>query len=240
MRRKIYLHGRLSEKFGKVFELEVQTAGEAVRAMCANFPEFTAELKEGSYELVRGHINEKTGHWLELDQVNSFRLGKADFHIVPHIAGSKNNRAAGSTKIILGVALLGAALFLGPVVGIGWLSAGMAGNLAMVGLALTVAGVARLLTPAQQNPYQQASFSLSGPTNVYDQGNPVPLVYGRCMCGSQLISAAIDVEPIPVNWDPTQGNTLIDTVDPETGQGIFYGPAGDYTQPAGNTIQPST
>lgn len=239
--RKVFLYGHLADQFGPEFNLEVETAGEAIRALCTNFKDFAPALKEGSYELVRGEIDEETGQWLALEEINSFRLGKADFHIVPHIAGSKSSssRSGGSLKIILGVALIGSALFLGPLVGIGWLSGAMAGNLAMVGAALTVAGVARLLTPAAQNPYQQSGFSLSGPTNVYDQGNPVPLVYGRCMCGSQLVSAAIDIEPIPVNWDPTNGNTVIDTVDPQTGQGIIIGPSWVYTSPSGNTFNPN-
>ena len=238
--RRIHLYGHLAEQFGSMFELEVATAGEAIRALCVNFPKFAEALKIGSYELIRGEIDVMTWLWLELKEVNSFKLGVADFHILPSIGGSKNqyqgnSTSGGAVKLIIGVALLGSALFLGPLVGIGWMSGAMAGNVAMVGLALTVAGIARLLTPAKQDPNQQSSFSLTGPTNVYDQGNPVPVVYGLVMCGSQLISAAIDIEPIPVNWDPTNGYTHIGSYDPQTGHGVITGNPALYTQPAGNT-----
>jgi predicted phage tail protein len=70
-------------------------------------------------------------------------------------------------------------------------------NLAMVGLGLTLVGVSQMLTPktpGKSSATKDDSFLLSGPGNMYEQGNPVPLVYGRCITGSVLISAGIDVE----------------------------------------------
>ena len=171
--------------------------------------------------------------------VNSFNLGNIDFHIIPSIRGSKG--AGGVIKIVLGVALIGAALFFSggtlaaPLMSTGLLSGFTYGNIAMVGLALGLAGVAALLTPKVQNANQQSSFTLSGPTNAYDQGNPVPLVYGEVITGSHLISGSMDIERIPVNWDPTYGNTQIGTANPETGEGIVTGTVASYTQPSGAT-----
>ena len=239
--RKVCLHGHLGDLFGAEYDLEVATAGEAIRALNANFPGFVAALKEGSYELVRGSMDIRTGQWLELEDVNEFNLGKtAEFHIVPHVAGSKN--AGGAIKIVLGVALVGAALFLSggtlavPLASSGLLSGVTFGNIAMIGLGLALAGVSSMLTHKDKtNPNQQASFTLSGPTNVYDQGNPVPLVYGEVITGSHLISGAIDIERIPVNWDPTHGNTNIGTTDPESGGGVVTGNPSSYTHPSGAT-----
>ena len=244
MLRTIHLHGRLGDKFGKEFRFDVATAAEAVRALATNFNEFLLELQEGSYEVVRGNYFGDDPIWLDESEVAEFKLGHADLHIVPHIEGSKNARAGGSLKIILGVALIGVAV--AGAFFTGGMSLGMMGttipglgisfgNVAMVGVALILAGVARLLTPTQQNPNEQASFLLNGPGNSYAQGNPVPLVYGEVIVGSQLISGSIDIEPIPVNWDPTNGNTVIMTYDPETGQGIISGNPAQYTQPSGST-----
>ena len=240
MLRKIHLHGRLADKFGPEFKFDVATAGEAIRALACNFKEFTGELRDGSFEIVRGDYTGDNPKWLEEGEINEFKLGHADLHIVPHIEGSKNARAGGSLKIIIGVALIGVAiagalftggLSLGSIAGTGITY----GNVAMVGAALILAGVARLLTPTQQNPNEQSSFLLNGPGNSYAQGNPVPLVYGEVIVGSQLISGSLDIEPIPVNWDPTAGNTIIETYDPVTGQGIITGNPTEYTQPSGAT-----
>ena len=239
--RNIYLHGHLGEAFGPEHRFAVETAAEALRAFNANFPDFYSVLKEGAYEIVRGDYDETDGMWLDEGHLDALRLGAADLHIVPVIEGAKNAQAGGTLKVILGVALVaGAAALTG---GFGLLGSGvltgfgstLAGNAAMIGVALAVAGVASILSPKQQNPYEQNSFILSGPGNSYAQGNPVPLIYGEVICGSQLISGALDIEDIPVNWDPTNGNTSIDTYDPETGQGVISGNPSSYTQPSGNT-----
>ena len=220
MLRKIYLHGPLAEKYGPEFRLSVSTAGEAIRALHVNFPGFTDDLREGQYELVRG-ANDETGFRLGLEEVNDFALGSADFHIVPVIEGS--SKGGGAIKTILGVALVGTALaFSGgmlaaPLAASGIMSGITYGNLAIVGLALAISGVATLLTPKKKVTSDDSSFSIKGPSNTYAQGNPVPLVYGRLITGSVLVSAGMDVEPIPVGWDPTNGNTVTGTYNLETG-----------------------
>lgn len=61
------------------------------------------------------------------------------------------------------------------------------------------------------SPDNSASYSFAGPVNTEAQGNPVPVVYGRMIVGSAVISAGIDAEDyvpstsigtgIP-NWKP--------------------------------------
>jgi len=235
MLRNVFLHGHLAEKFGPMHRFDVDTAAEAVRALYANHRTFLGELRDHSFEIIRG--DPETGYALDLGEVEQFRLGGADLHFVPHIEGSKNAAAGGTLKLILGVGLIGVGLFAGLAtpIGGGLLGGLTYGNLAMVGVGLAVAGVATLLTPKQQDPYNQSSFTLSGPQNTYAQGNPVQLIYGEVITGSLLVSGAMDIENIPVNWDPTNGNTAIDTYDPESGQGVTSGSPTSYTQPSGYT-----
>lgn len=235
--RQIHLHGRLGEQFGPTHRFAVETIGESVRAFEANFPGFAVALHEGAYEVVRGEYDLEKGMWLEESHIKDFRLGDADLHFVPVIEGSKNAQAGGSLKVILGVALVGGAFLLSGGALATPLLGGLFtyGNAAVFGAALAFAGIATILSPKQQNPYEQNSFALAGPGNSYAQGNPVPLVYGEVICGSQLVSGALDVEDIPVNWDPTAGNTNIGTYDPQTGQGVISGLPTSYTQPSGNT-----
>ena len=215
--RNVYLHGFLGEKYGPIYRLKVATAGEAIRALNANFKGFTRDMSEHEWEVVRGA--EDTGMRLGLEDTNAFRLGNADLHFIPVVAGSKRS---GLVKTLLGGALIGAALFmvtggLSAVAGAGVAAmapAGLAGNLGMVGLALTVAGVASLLSP-KTNPQKTgngASYAL-GAVNVYTQGNPVPLVYGEVNAGSVVVSSGLSVELVPPGFVPVTG-TVVDVSTP--------------------------
>jgi len=214
MLRNVHLHGHLGKLFGKVHRFEVETAAEAIRALNVNFPKFMETMKEGSYYVIRGRRH--GGLSLELEDVTAFKLGKADLHIVPVTKGSGEGggKGGGGLKMILGVALIGAAVFFsgGLAAGGAGLLAGMGqtafsiagmgitwGNIAMVGVALTLSGVSQMLSPqekSQDETKKTDSFMFSGPINAAAQGNPVPLIYGRVMTGSIPISAGIDIENI--------------------------------------------
>lgn len=200
--RKVYLHGIMAERYGAVFDLEVRTAAEALRALHANFPSIIADFKEGSWHVVRGEDID-TGMSLGEEDLDTFSLGKGDLHFVPVVAGSKRS---GLLKIILGVALVGVGFFMGgfaaPIFGAttGALSGVTYGHMMMFGAALILGGASQLLTPEKKDKSgdKESSFMMSGPGNTYDQGNPVPLIYGELITGSVLISAGVDVEKIGV------------------------------------------
>lgn len=197
--RKVILHGRLKKLFGGPFTFDVATAGEAIRALAANFPQkFLEALKEGSYEVIRG--KRSTGYRLGEEDVNGFRLGSGELHLVPVTAGSKRG---GFLKAILGVALIGIAIFASggtlaaPLAGL--MGGGLWGGVAMMGVSMLFAGVSQMLTPkekAEEPTKKEDSFAFSGPQNTSEQGNPVSLIYGRVMTGSLPISFGIDIEDI--------------------------------------------
>ena len=202
--RNVYLHGALAKKYGSEFRLNVTTAGEAIRALAANFPSFMKDIRDGAWHVVRG---KDIDHGLSLDenQIAGFRLGKGDLHIVPFVAGSKRG---GLLKIILGVVLIGAAFALtggalATTIGAGGALGGLGitgTQVALFGAAVALAGVSSLLAPEEKADKEDGSnsFTMSGPGNTYDQGNPVPLVYGEVITGGQLISGGIDIERIKV------------------------------------------
>lgn len=201
MLRNIHLHGSIGEKFEPVYRLDVETVGEILRAFAVLVPELLAEIREGSWHVIRGDID--SGFSIDLDDVNTFRIGNADIHFVPAVAGSKNS---GVLKIILGVALVGVAIFasgglagLGGAVSIGGTSLGLTyGNIAMFGFALVLAGASSLLSNVEgkKNDDSNNSFTMSGPSNNYEQGYPVPLIYGEVITGGYTVSAGIDIEDI--------------------------------------------
>lgn len=201
MKRAVCLYGRLKAEFGDRFDLDVDTAGDAIRCLQANFPTFLDVLKNGEYELVRGDA--ETGMRLSLEEINTFKLGSADLHVIPVIGGSKS--AAGAIKAIAGVAIAGAAIFASggtlaaPVAASGLLSGVTYGNIALLGAALALSGISKMLTPKTTANKTTESYSITGPTNNYEQGNAVPLIYGRVMTGSVLISSGVDIEELAIN-----------------------------------------
>ena len=73
-----------------------------------------------------------------------------------------------------------------------------------LGLALTMGGVSMMMTDnafnddygGQEDPKERKSFHFNGPTNTIEQGGVLPLVYGRMVVGSVVVSAGIDIEEI--------------------------------------------
>lgn len=200
--RKVFLHGILRKKYGRVFNLEVRTAGEAIRALITNFPSFREDITKGSWHVVRGQSIKK-GRSLDEYDVSYFNLGKGDLHIAPVVKGSKHG--GGALKVILGVALIGAAfLFTGgaltQAIGTGVFSSVSGTHVAVFGLAMALTGVSSLLSPEEkmQKDKNEASFIMNGPSNMSDQAMPVPLVYGEVITGGGVVSGGTDIERIKV------------------------------------------
>lgn len=206
MMRTVHLHGHLKKTFGPAFKFDVRTAGEALRALNCAFPgKFVGALETGSYKIIRG--DKRNGTAFDLDLVNSFNLGRADLHIIPVAKGASSGK--GVAKTILGVALIGGAIFmsggtlaaplsqLGTAVSIGGTSLGFTwGSIAAVGLGLTLAGASTLMSNPAKSTDQTESYAINGPTNTGQQGSAIPLVYGECIVGSIGVSFDADIEDI--------------------------------------------
>lgn len=212
MMRSIHLHGRLKKEFGPTHRFDVETAGEALRALNCAYPgKFVGALKDGAFKIMRG--DRFNGMSLDLDLVNELRLGAADLHIMPVAAGAANGK--GTTKIILGSALIGGAIFLSGGTLAAPLSAGLGvtwGNIATVGLGIALAGASTLLSKAStetaQNTANDTSFMTNGPGATGQQGSALPLIYGETMATPIQISIDADIEDIgayrgavgPLGW----------------------------------------
>jgi predicted phage tail protein len=199
----IRIYGRLA-KFLKrrKFEAQVSTAAEAVRFLLANFPQLEPELIKGHYRVSVGDYD------LDVAELQH-PAGRQEIKIVPLIAG-----AGAAGRIIAGVALVAAAIVLGPVAGgfaglglglsgggmgiIGGVAATLIGG---IGASLILGGVAELLTPvtdistgADGANDPKKSYSFSGIQQSSRAGVPVPIVYGETVVGSVVISAGIDTK----------------------------------------------
>lgn len=197
--RTVVLHGALAKKYGKSFEFEAETASEIIRALSANFVGFSKDIFEGSWHIVRGKTI-KGGMDLGEEEIVGMRLGAADLHILPYVAGSKNG---GVLKIVLGVALIGLSFgFAGALaapISTALFGATTWGNaMAYIGFSLAISGMSTLLAP-ETDPTKnenEPSFVSSGPGNTNSEGAIVPIVYGEVITGAVLASGGITIEKI--------------------------------------------
>lgn len=203
--RTVFLHGALGDEFGESFLFEIDTAAEAVRALNCAFPgKFLKALEGHSYRLVRGDLD--TGMELDLELVTSLRLGKADLHFIPVAAGSQSQTAKGTTKLVLGTALVGVAIFASggtlatPLASTGILSGMTWGNIALVGVGLALSGASTLLTKTSEQTGGSADVSVAGAAQgeAGQQGAAIPLIYGEVLTPGIPISISSQVEDISV------------------------------------------
>ncbi len=204
MLRKVRLYGELAKVVGRrVLEAELSSAAEAVRMLIANFPQLERHMADRHYKVLVGDGA------LTLDDLH-YPVGQEEIKIVPVIVGA----GGGIGKTILGIALITAAVVLAPAsggtsvgflgaTGTGFLTATASVALGNIGVALALSGVAQLISPTpkvaqgpdtQQDP--RKSFSFSGIQNTSRGGTPVPIVYGKTLTGSVVVSAGIDTEQV--------------------------------------------
>lgn len=187
--RTIRLYGKLGARFGRVHRLAVANAAEAMRALCVLMPGFREELASSkergiTYAIFAGKRSLSEEHL-------TLPPGRDDIRVAPVLVGSKQ---AGLFQTILGVALIAIGYFtFGTTSYYG--AALIAG-----GASMALGGVVQMLSPQQRGlsakdgPDNGASYNFNGPVNTTAQGNPVPLLYGRMIVGSAVISAGIYAE----------------------------------------------
>lgn len=189
--REIRLYGRLGARFGRIHMLAVSSAAEAIRALCVLVPGFERALAESDAHGVRyacflGKRN------IGEDDLHK-QVGADAIRIAPVIAGAKR---AGLFQTILGAAILVVSAVTYNAYGAtaGWaMMTSMGATLALGGASQLLSSQQRGLS-AQDSPENGASYNFNGAVNTSAQGNPVPLLYGRMIVGSAVISAGIFAE----------------------------------------------
>ena len=202
--KTVRLGGELAKRFGREHRFAISDPAEAVRALCANFPEFRRHLIESDQRGVgyRVLVDRRDVPLEELGNPS----GQATVRIVPVIAGAGKG---GIFEIIAGVVLIAAAVALGPIgMGAGSLLSGaMAAQVGAIGLALVLGGITNLLSP--QPKTNQQSYAIRGNVNVAAQGAAIPIGYGEMFCGSAVISAEVTVDQVPTSETGVPGLTAI-------------------------------
>lgn len=189
MLRTIHLEGPFKELYSEAIELEADTPSALLSGLKANFDGFERQLRsaEGFYLVGRSDANEKLksidfANWL-------MPLGEyKDIHIIPIIKGQGYEAAA---------------YVYAALESYGTYIAAAAAVVTFVAVTYATAMIAAALMPAPDATIGSASqnapsFIFNGAENTVLEGVPVPLVYGRVLTGSVVISVDQDVVDIPV------------------------------------------
>ena len=213
MLRKIKLYGELAKFLGeKNFEAEVNNAAQAIRFLVVNFPKLEKHMSDRHYKVI-------VDNWELEDKELHYPSGANDIKIVPVVGGAGGNTG----RILLGAALIGASfMFPGAgmfgtvglggsgVAGAGYSGLAVAGGFltkvgtitSVIGASLVLQGISGMLTPVETIPEEnqdpRRSFNFSGIQNTSKAGVAVPVIYGRTMTGSVVVSANITNEQVEV------------------------------------------
>jgi predicted phage tail protein len=167
---EIHLHGILGQKYGKLHKFSIKEPKDVIRALEANNEDFTKDLKD----LLKKNIVYTIvadNQWVQGNIfLNKKNIKKIDF--VPTILGS------------------------GPT------------GFAIASLIVAIASAVYSYVQAGKQQYPQIpgaegvssvnsrSLAFSNRENITEQGNPVPLVYGRMKIGSAVIQSSIKSFPL--------------------------------------------
>lgn len=190
--KRVLLYGEFAERFGKEHHFAVKNPAEAIRALCTNYPGF--EKLFGSihkfgigFRIFVGGSSIK-----DYNEVNHVSSDRDVIRIVPVLMGSGN----GFFKVLIGAVLIaGGALLSAASFG---LATPLGNALIYAGAGMVINGVATLLTGPPGSPgslektENKRSYIFNGPANVAAQGGPIPVIYGRMIVGSTIISAGIE------------------------------------------------
>ena len=193
--RTVKLYGELAEFTGrKEIVADIADVAESVRMLVANFAGLDRHMAEREYVVCVGDTS------IGVDELND-PIGKEEILITPVIAGAGGNVG----KIIIGAVMIGAAFYTGGASlaagGLTFSTASGIGafawqSITYIGASLLFSGIAGLLSPTPKTPERtedpRESFNFSGITNTNAAGVPVPIVLGRTITGSVVVSAGID------------------------------------------------
>lgn len=189
--KTIKLYGVLADRFGKEFNLDIDTIREATYALGMQIPEFKrfmleAESKGLKFAVYAGEI--ALDRNVSEDTLDSY-TGASTVHIVPKVVGAGG--AMEYIQLIAGAVLVGLSFvpFLAPI----------SPYLMTAGIGMLLGGAVSLLMPTPDIEGQNAdgnkpSNGFGGAVTTVAQGNPVPVLYGEREIGGFIVSAGIYTE----------------------------------------------
>ena len=216
MEREVKVYGPLAKFVGqRRFLAEISSAGEAVRMLLANFPGLERHMADQHYKVIVDGIES------ELEEINY--PASQTIKIVPVLGGA----GGGVGKIVAGVALIAAAIVIGPAAGgflglgaglggttgagaalsMGLVGGGFATAVGAVGAALVLGGVSQLLSPTPQlAQIGPASMNPGGGRTTTSEGTELDPQESYSFSGIQNVSKQGVAVPV------VYGETIVGSV----------------------------
>lgn len=187
---QVILDGPMGKAFGKEWNLAVTTPIQALALIEANQPGIQGWIRNNKdkFSCYRVTITDRHGKKHRVDD-STYQLQRDEqpksIRFTPVVSGS----SAGA-RMVVGAVLIVIGFFAGPAAPFFW----------SMGVSLMLGGLIELLSPRpkkQNNTSDDGtSYYFNGPVNTTAQGVPVPLVYGRCLVGSQAVSASVTIDQL--------------------------------------------
>lgn len=176
--KKIVFYGILGEKFGKEFTLDVQTAAEAIHALCKQIAGLEKYVRLNNFVVWADEQN-------ILEENISMIYDVSVFKFALDVDGSGGG--GGFLGIVAGVALVVAGFVVGGAIGVGLVLGGIvAGGLGAASMLMPIASPDTL-----DEEGNRASYSFGGAVTTTAQGNVIPVSYGECMGGGFVMSVSV-------------------------------------------------
>ena len=192
MLKRIKVYGRLARFLGfRTFLADVNSAGEAMRFLLANWPELEKHISGQVYKVKVGEYD------IGEDELND-PSGCQDIKIIPVAAGSGDFVDSTFGKFVLAAVFI-AAPYLAPALFPTIYGVSLSAISTSIGISFALSGASQLLFPPPappniasiNNPSNQ-NFAFSGIQQVSRVGTALPLAFGQVFCGSIVVSAGVD------------------------------------------------
>jgi len=181
---EVHFHGILAKKYGKVHKFALTKPKDLLLAMEANDDSFPVELKKLAEKNIH-YTFVVNNRWVKNNEsVGNEKIKKLDF--VPIVIG-KGLTAAGWFAVASLVLSVASAVY-------SYVQAGKVEYPKIPGAEGTSAALSR-------------SMAFSNRENILEQGNPVPLVYGRFRVGSFVIQSTVKSFPLNMTLGDEFNNT---------------------------------
>lgn len=177
---EVHFHGILAKKYGKVHKMALSKPKDLLFAMEANHDDFPLELKKLAQKNIHYTfvVNDR---WVKNNEQFSGKIAKLDF--VPIILGSGPTGFAIASIVVS----LASAVY-------SYIQAGKVEYPKIPGAEATSSALSR-------------SLAFGNRENILEQGNPVPLVYGRLRVGSFVIQSTVKSFPLNMTLGDEFNNT---------------------------------
>ena len=192
---RIVLHGRLKELYPDELVLSGNSVSELIHGMCRVTKAFNPMPFEGRHSI------SVVGYETEESLYSPLAADVEEIHLVPTMFGGKKG---GLFQIVLGVVLIGLALWIGPPALAGSFAwGGTGGILFSMGVSLALGGLMAMLSPAPTMDSSgnsaadpEASKYLGATGNTVKIGTRIPLMYGLNKAYGHYISFDVDAKDV--------------------------------------------